>query len=398
MRRVLVLLVASGLLAGCNISPNQNVLPGQAGVGSDGYTVIAPFDNVQNLVPNSNVQYDNVTIGTVAEIRVTGWHAIVELRLKKSVPLPENITLKIAQKSLLGAEYVQIDASADTPVGRLHQGSTLPMTRTGSYPETEQVLSAVSLLLNNGGLSQLETITTQLNDALRDHVPDARNVIGKLQTLLGVLNDQKANVVAALEQVHGLSARLAAQRQTVARAIDRITPGLEALNAERGKLVQAIDAVGSFGVTATRVVQLTQHALLANLANLRPILEQLHAAGDNLPKALNYLVTIPFPLQTVQNALKGDYANLFATIDVSLPTLAESFLGIPLGSQIPTALQKTDPLKTPAGITPKPTSGTPPSTTPAKPTPGTSSPTAPAPTPSPAPAPCGLLQQLLGGC
>jgi len=393
IKRLALIIAAASLLAGCALSPNDNVLPGQVGVGSDGYTVIAPFDNVQNLVPNSNVQYNNVTIGTVAQIKVNGWHAMVKLRLRKSVPLPANVTLKIAQKSLLGAEYVEVDDPAGPAVGRLAQNATLPMTQTGNYPETEQVLSAVSLLLNNGGLSQINTITTQLNAALINRTPDVRSVITNLQTLLTTLNDQKSNVVAALEQVQTLSAQLAAQRDTVATAIDRITPGLKALNAERAKLVSAIDAVGRFGVTATSVVNLTQRTILTNLANIRPVLEQLNAAGDDLPKALNYLVTIPFPAQTLQNALKGDYANLFATIDVSLPTLAESFLG--LGDKtVPTAMQKTDPVRTPAGITAPRSTPAPSTSSSSAPTP-TAPPTSMPPTP---PAKCNLLKQLLGGC
>lgn len=389
-------------VAGCSVAPNSNTLPGQVAVGSDGYTITAPFDNVQNLVPNSNVQYNNVTIGTVAKIEVSGWHAEVKLRLKKSIELPANVTLKIAQKSLLGAEYVQIDDPTELPAGRLAQGATLRMTQTGAYPETEQVLSAVSLLLNNGGLSQINTITTQLNAALGGREPEARAVVDKLDTLLSTLDRQKSHVIDALDAINGLTKKLAAQRDVVAGAIDRITPGLKALNEERVKLVRAIDAVGKFGTTATRVVNITQSSLLSNLANLRPILEQVNKAGNDLPKALNYLTTVPFPLQNVQRALKGDYANLFLTLDLSLSTLAGSFLGT-TGKTVPASLQKGNPVTTPLTATPAKTP--PESTTRPNPPKSGNAPTQPAPSAPPksgsptttAPS-CPLLTKLLGGC
>lgn len=403
-RRTAAVAVAGAvLLGGCSLSPNSHTYPGEAAVGSDGYTVHAPFDNVQNLVPNSNVQYRDVTIGTVAAIKVQGWQARVILRLKKSVDLPTNVTLKIAQKSLLGAEYVEVDDPTDAPSGRLASNSTLALTRTGNYPETEQVLSAVSLLLNNGGLSQINTITTQLNDALGGREQDSRAIIDKLNTLFATLNTQKTNVVNALDSLNGLAKTLAAQKTTVANAIDKITPGLQALNTERTRLVRAIDAVGKFGVTATRVINLTQSSLLENLANLRPVLNQLNKAGDDLPKALNYAITIPFPATTVRNALKGDYANLFATIDLSLPTLLSSFGGVGTGAAIPTALQKNDPVKGPLQAAPGPPTA-PKKTSAPTPTAGPSTPTqtptsaTPPSTAPPSPAPCPLLKKLLGGC
>ena len=48
----------------------------------------------------------------------------------------------------------------------LASGDTIPITRTGSAPEAEEVLGALSLLLNGGGLQQIKVITTELNKAL----------------------------------------------------------------------------------------------------------------------------------------------------------------------------------------------------------------------------------------
>jgi phospholipid/cholesterol/gamma-HCH transport system substrate-binding protein len=51
---------------------------------------------------------------------------------------------------------------------------------------------------------------------------------------------------------------------------------------------------------------------------LSPALEQLAAAGSDLPHALRVAGTFPFPLGTTLQAVRGDYANLHLFLDLTL--------------------------------------------------------------------------------
>ena len=328
-------------LTGCSsLQPNDYTLPGQPGVGRDGYTVTVTFDEVANLVPNSAVQMDNVVIGTVAGISVSDWKAKVRLRLMESARVPADSTFAIGQKTLLGAQYVDVSAPAQTPTPSsagsiaaavertevLQDGARIPVTQTGTYPATEQVLGAVALLLNNGGLSQIETITSELATALDDRVPDTRNLVRRTNELLAVLDDNKSEIVQALEALDRLSAGLARDRTVLANAIDQIAPGLRTLEEERQSLVRVVTRTGETGAQATKVIRASRTALLANLDALRPILTSLGKVGDSIPEALKLGLTIPFPAMTTTNALRGDYANLFATLDLRGSSLTDTWL------------------------------------------------------------------------
>jgi phospholipid/cholesterol/gamma-HCH transport system substrate-binding protein len=386
-------LVAGLGVSGCDLHPNDNTLPGQVAVGGDGYTVTVYFDQIENLVANSTVQLDNVTIGTVAAIEVEDWQAKVTLRLKKSVPLPETARFSVAQKTLLGAQYVQVDRPRGSAVeaGRtLSDGDTVPVEQTGVYPVTEQVLASASLLLNNGGLSQISTITSELTDTFRGRVPDARGTVAKLNQLLAVLDRNKAQVVSILESLDRLSGQLVDDREVLGNAIDQITPGLRTLSQQRAALVRAVRSAGRLSSSATSLIGASQEDLLANLGALRPVLTQLARASGRLPEALKWMITLPFPVMTTPNAIKGDFSNLFATIDLSLPTLTRNWFA---GGVLP-SMQAGDPTTDPlTPIAPGPTSPTAgpddePSNgnddvAPTVPTPGTD---------------CGLLGSLLGGC
>ncbi|RJS46696.1 MCE family protein [Nocardioides cavernaquae] len=395
-----VILLGAG--TGCDLQPNSYTFPGQKAVGDDGYTVTVAFDKVENLVPNSNVQLDNVTIGTVTKIKVDDdWRAQVTLRIADDQRLPIDSRFAIGQKTLLGAQYVEVStpaaagkaagASAARGAAYLEDGAAVPVAQTGTYPSTEHVLGAASLLLNNGGLSQISTITGELSTALSGRVPQTRDLVEQLDQLLTVLDANRGDIVHALEALGRLSKNLRTNQAVIGSAIDRITPGLRALNEERDDLVRAIRDTGRLGVDAGRVIEINQRAILANLDSLRPVLSQVGAASGQLVDALKIGFSIPFPAMTTTDAIRGDYANLFATLDLSATSLAQMWLGG--GAAFESGDPVTSPLATPTA--PRKTAG---ATQPTAPAP--SSPTAPStgssPSPSPTKSPCSLVQILVG--
>jgi len=346
LRRVgaaLIGVVALG--SGCAIQPNDNTLPGQTAVGDDGYTVKVHFDQIENLVPNSTVQLDNVVIGTVASIDTADWEAVVELRLLRDAQVPENAVFSIGQKTLLGAQYVEVVVPPKQSGSTLAHGDVVPVEQTGTYPATEQVLGAVALLLNNGGLSQISTITGELSTALEGRVPDTRGLIRHADDLLAVLDSNRAEIVAVLESLDSLSGGLRGDQERLVGAIERITPGLRVLEEERERLVSAVTNTARTSNNAVRVVHASESALLANLDALGPILTNLGRVSESLPEALKIGITIPFPAMTATNGVKGDYMNMFTTFDLRGSTLADAWLG-----GLPPALQAGDPVEDPLTV------------------------------------------------
>jgi len=331
--------------SGCAIQPNDNTLPGQTAVGEDGYTVTVHFDQIENLVSNSTVQKDNVVIGTVTSIDTEDWEAVVTLRLLRDTPLSKDAVFSIGQKTLLGAQYVDVvTPPAKTPpsTALLRDGDVVPVAQTGTYPATEQVLGAVALLLNNGGLSQISTITGELSTALEGRVPDTRGLVRHANQLLAVLDRNRDAIVAALESMDSLSAGLHADQTRLVDAIDRIVPGLRVLEEERERLVGALNTTARTSNRAVRVVRTGQSALLANLDALGPILTRLGRVSESLPEAMKLGLTIPFPVMTTRNAVTGDYTNLFTTFDLRASSLADAWL-----DGVPPALQAGDPVQDP---------------------------------------------------
>ncbi|MEU1848629.1 MCE family protein [Streptomyces sp. NPDC019990] len=307
------------LLSGCQFNGWYDLpLPGGAAADDNAYRVTVEFKDVLDLVPQSAVKVNNVTVGAVEKVELDGWHARVRLRVAGSVKLPANAVAGLRQTSMLGEKYVALSAPAGTPpVGRLRDGDRVPLSRSGRNPEIEEVLSALSALLNGGGVAQLKTITVELNKALEGRENRVRSLLGELDTFLGGLDGQRADIVRALKGIDRLAERLRKERKTIAEAVDTLPPALKVLADQRRDLTRMLSALSKLGKTGTRVVKASRDDAVANLRQLRPILQQLDQAGDDLPHSLELLTTYPFP-RNVVDAVKGDYVNLSVTADLDL--------------------------------------------------------------------------------
>lgn len=339
------------LLSGCDFSVYSLPLPGGANIKGESYRATIEFADVLDLVPKSGVRVNDVTVGTVEKVWLEGFVAKVQVRMPKSVELPDNARASIRQTSLLGEKFVSLAApQGEAPRGRLEDGELIPLSRTSSSVEVEEVFSALSLLLNGGGVAQLKTITQELNKALSGNEAAIRDVLKQLDVLVGTLDRNKVVIVNAITTLDALARKLVAQKATLATAIDSLPHSLKVLDRQRSALVRTLQALSRLGATGVRVINATQADLIANLKSLNPILTELVKAGTDLPTALELLFTYPFP-DAAADAVKGDYTNLEITLDVDtrkilqsigLPTLPSLPITIPTVSlSVPTQLPPT---------------------------------------------------------
>ena len=392
---LLVLLVAASTLAGCSGKLLDSVpLPFRAGTGSDSYQITVHLADLGNLVDNAEVKVGDVTVGTVTAVAFDNWTARLTVSLSGAAVLPANAEAWIGQKSLLGAEYLELGPPASgQPVGTLRAGDDIPVTRTGHYPETEQLLAALSLLLNQGGVSQLKTITSELDAALAGNDGAARSLIQNVGALAATLNARKADIVSALGNMNRLTAGLAQQNQVINAALQALPPGLAVLNQQRTSLVQTLDAVSAFGTVASSVIGSAQDSLHADLQSLQPVLSELADSGKNLDESMGLLPTFPWSANSAFPAvINGDYGNLYITVDLNAQTLDDNLLrgltiaGIPIlgGSSLAAGIVNSNPITQGlAGLLPLPLGQQPP---------GTSS------SPAPPSTGCGVVNWLLGSC
>jgi phospholipid/cholesterol/gamma-HCH transport system substrate-binding protein len=298
---------------------NSLPLPGTQGSSPGSFEIQAQMPDVNNLQQNSRVRVADVTVGNVSKIQRQGWHALVTMRLNGDVDLPANAIAKLGQTSLLGSQHIELAPPKDAPPqGKLHNGSVISLENSDLYPTTEQTLAALSMVLNGGGVGQLQDITQAFSTAFRGREKDLRSLIVQLDRFTAYLNDQSGDIIAAAESLNRLVAQFAEKQPVLDRALETVPDALAVLNERRKDLVDAADQLGKFGAMVTDTVNQSKENVVKILRETGPVLESLANAGPSMTRALSGIATFPFPNETIEKWQRGDYANLTAIVDLTL--------------------------------------------------------------------------------
>jgi phospholipid/cholesterol/gamma-HCH transport system substrate-binding protein len=332
MHASLLAVLAVVALSGCGAlrdfrGANTFPLPGTKGGGPGHYTIQVQMPDVQNLQQNSRVRVNDVTVGNVTKIERQGWHALLTMTIDRDVDLPANATATLGQTSVLGSLHIELAAPRGVaPQGKLHNGSVIPMSSAGAYPSTEQTLGALSLMLNGGGLGQIQDLTKSLSTAFTGREQDLRSLIGQLDKFVAYVNDQKDDIIAATNSLNNLAVQFAAQQPVIDKALKALPGALSVLKDERKNLADALDQVGKFGALAADSINQTKTNLIKELKDIGPVLQSAADAGPALTRALDLFVTLPFPKSMVEKIVRGDYLNVSVIVDLTLSRLDADFL------------------------------------------------------------------------
>ncbi|MCV7342932.1 MCE family protein [Mycolicibacterium rhodesiae] len=362
------------VIAGCGVAlttsacafqgVNSLPLPGTVGRGSDADVYHAEVANIATLEPNSPVMMNDVVVGSVRKLTVKNWHADVEFSVKPDVVVPANAVVSVGQTSLLGSMHLSLNTPiGQPPSGKLNPGATISLNASSTYPTTEQTLASLAAVVNGGGLGQIGDVIHNFSTAVHGNEAAFRDLITRLDTFVGTLDAQRDNIVSVIQSLNRMTSTFAGQRDDLTRALQKIPPAIDVLVKERPTLTTALRKLGTFSETANTLVNESQADLVANLKNLEPAFKAFADVGPDLDALLEYAVHFPFTQSFMDRAIRGDYYNLFAVIDLTVPRLKRTLmLGTRWGdakAQLipapgdPAFLNYTyDPLKT--GVTPPP--------------------------------------------
>ncbi len=187
---------------------NSLPLPGAVGRGPGASVYHVEIANVGTLEANSPVMLNDVIVGSISKMTVRGWHADVEISVRRGAVIPDNAVASVGQTSLLGSMHLALTS----PLGqvsdqRLQPGSTIPLSRSSTYPSTEQTLSSLSVILNAGGLGQIGDIIHNFTAALSGRTSDIRDLLVRLDRFVGTFDEQRDNLVASIQALNRLAGR-----------------------------------------------------------------------------------------------------------------------------------------------------------------------------------------------
>ncbi len=314
-------LVASG----CGIS--LQALPKPGGVSGPTYTLRATFANVVNLPASAEVRVGASSIGYVSALQAKDFQAQVTMTIKQSTKLPKGTTAEIRFDTPLGEDYISLQppanvaqggpvTKADPNVDYLGNGGSIPETDTTTAASVEDVFAALGALLNNGGIDQLQTIITEINNAFNGNQPQIHDLITKLNTAVSSFAANTPRIDSALQQIGTLSTTLNNGSSTITAGLNALAPAVTDLQNDSASFDNLVSQVSDLSKVANGVVTRSQVGLMQTLKALSPVLTQLTNVQGLLGPALNAIDALQ--VRTPRIA-PGNYLQLAINANVQVP-------------------------------------------------------------------------------
>lgn len=326
---VLCAAAAAVLLGGCGLS--LQALPKFSSLSGSTYPVKAVFANVLNLPENAEVRIGPQVVGQVEDISTKNFQADLTLAIKSSVRLPQGTTAQIRFDNPLGDEYVlfqepaTLSASVKNGVIRyLSPGSLIPESSTSTAPSVEDTFAALSLVLNGGGINQLQTIIHELNNTFNGNQPQIRSFLNTINTGVSDLAQGRTSIDNALSAISNLSQKLNGGSTTIANGIDSIAPAVGVLASENSQISNLFTQLSNLGSVGTQIANESGQNSVNDAKALLPVVQQLESVSAQLQPDLTDLAS--FEAETPKIA-PGAYLQASAVVNVYLP--AGSFQASP---------------------------------------------------------------------
>lgn len=331
-------------LSACGPTFTSLPLPG-SGVSGKTITVNADFANALNLDQGAAVSINGVTSGRVKSVTVSDFTAHVTMFVQTAADLRSDASVRLRYTTPLGELYVEVTNPASGPL--MANDGTLGLNQTSTAPTVEDALASASLLINGGGLNQLQTIISESNKALSGNEGDIRSLINQAANSAAQVYAAGSDITKSLDALNAVSQGLAARRQIIHSALADIAPAAEALHANTANFAKLLASLDRFANTASGVVTGNRAALLRIIDHAQPVLQEMVDVRGQLAPALNAILSLSKSLNT---AIPGDYLNLFLKLDLTSSAAPKSAAAAPVRVRQPGHAGSTSKSGTLAGL------------------------------------------------
>ena len=224
---------------------------------------------------------------------------------------PPTSIADIRQTSLLGEKYVELvpagqpsatAGSAGRLGGRRRARRWSPPAATPSSRRCSARCRCSSTAAASGSW---RSITREINEVFDGRQDRVRSVLRELDTLVGGLDEQKEDIISAMESINGLASTLNEEKETVVGRARRVRPGRHGA----GRPARPADphAQGARPARRRRHPRGRRHQggpARRRCATSSPIVREIADVDDQIPEALGLLDQLPVPDRVQRHRLR----------------------------------------------------------------------------------------------
>jgi phospholipid/cholesterol/gamma-HCH transport system substrate-binding protein len=257
----------------------------------------ARFSDVGDLVSGEAVDVGDVQVGSVTNIHLDRYTAVVTLAIESHQKLPTGTMAVLSQTTLLGEPYVrlQLPANADLTHGPwMKTGDNIP---TSATPSIEVFTGEAANIVGALASGDLSSALQALSQGLDGRGPELHQVIVDLTQVAAAVASQQANLGTIIDSSGKLGASLAGGSAQIGVLVDDLAAATTTLAANRLKLIASLTQLTRLaGDLNSEVINPHLAQIEQLIANLSPILSETAQAKTSVEGLVTGLKTFVLAL------------------------------------------------------------------------------------------------------
>lgn len=234
----------------------------------------ADFSDAGGLATGDSVVIGGLTMGTVKSVTLQGTHVLVTFNVKHGGTLGADTGASISTESVLGTKELEVTPSGS---GTLAAGSTIPLSRTTSPYDLDQVLSTLTDKASAINTAQVAQAFSTIATTLQNSPPELKQALSGVQQLSETIASRDNQLTSLLNNASTVTGLLADRSQQISVLI---TDGNELLNT----LYERRDQIQELLVNVTAVTDQVKGLVNDNESQIGPALAQLQSVENLLSK------------------------------------------------------------------------------------------------------------------
>jgi len=277
--------------------------------GSSKVDLTLQFNEATSLYVGDKVTVLDVPVGQVTSIEVHPDHVDVSVKVDGDTPLPADARAILVAPSLVSIRHVDLSPYTGGP--RLRDNATIPVARTASPVEWDQVKEQLSRFTEalgpqgankDGALNRL--LTTSAKN-LRGRGADMRTTLDSLSAAMTTLSESGGDLFATVRNLQVFTSALEQSQDQIVDFNRRFSTVSKSLDANKGQLASVLK-------TLADVFPELQNFLKENRADLI-------TAVDKFTVPARYIANQRQNLADVLQVVPGALSNFYNILDPDIP-------------------------------------------------------------------------------
>lgn len=270
--------------------------------------VVAELEDSAGLFVGNDVGVLGVPVGEITAITPRGRLVEVEMELDPDVSVPASTGAVVVARSVATDRYVELTDAFDEKGPRLSDGDRIPLARTRTPVEFDEVLASLEELSTglageDGRATGLRGVLNAGARALHGRGADANATLRELSRAAGGLAGHRQELVGTVEGLDDLTRLVAENRQVVDEFITSVTDATDLFADERNSFGRALVGLSRALRTLAAFVRNNRAALRHDLTGLTRVTDNLLRHQAALAESVEVL---PLTFRNIGDAVGTD--------------------------------------------------------------------------------------------